>query len=381
MIISSRDGIKLFGVAIVVFCAVFVCTFMFNFYLDAIPLQDTIGNELIALYDAQRAMASMCCSITGGCIAPVVAVMLVFYIKLYADEHAEELGTLKALGYSGERLARSFVIFGSSVFVGCLIGVGCGYAATPLVYDELTVGGLSVGIGFHIEIAAVLILAPTAAFSALAYIVARIVLNRPALEIMHGKSRRTADIAVPKRVKNSGRPFMHTLIMSTMCSNKQLTFFITFSCFCFATTLQMGISMFELSGACMGYIMIGVGIIIATASAVMALAALIKNNGKTIALMKTSGYTLGEISTVVFVGFIPFAALGFALGTVYQYGLMSLIVNLTFADVDIVPSYDFDVDAMFTTLAAFIVCYVAISALYIAKLKNASVKAIMLENR
>ncbi len=97
-------------------------------------------------------------------------------------------------------------------------------------------------------------------------------------------------------------------------------------------------------------------------------------------MMKTFGYPLTQCVLSVFVGFVPFALIGFAIGTVYQYGLLTLMVNIIFKDVGEVPDYSFNVKALFITLAAFIACYASITALYTAKINKVSVKEIMLEN-
>ncbi len=59
---------------------------------------------------------------------------------------------------------------------------------------------------------------------------------------------------------------------------------------------------------------------------------------------------------------------------------MTLMINLIFKDVGEVPDYSFNVKIMFITLAAFIVTYTAITAIYVAKINKVSVKQIMLEN-
>lgn len=97
-------------------------------------------------------------------------------------------------------------------------------------------------------------------------------------------------------------------------------------------------------------------------------------------MMKTFGYPLTQCVLSVFVGFVPFALIGFAIGTAYQYGLLTLMVNVIFKDVGEVPDYSFNVGAMLITLAAFVVCYTAVTAFYVAKINKVSVKEIMLEN-
>ncbi len=378
MTISLKDCVKLTGIVIVCFCAVFVCTFFLSFYLDVLPLRDSVTAETLPLYDAQIATAQMCCAVTGGVLTLISVIMLIFYVKLYVDTHAKELGTLKALGYSNRRLAMDFVIFGVSVFIGCALGFGCGYASAPFIYEQLTIEGMSVNVNFHVELLFALVIAPTVVFSALAALIASVALRRPALNIIRGIKK--IKISKTKVHNNKKRTFVVEMALKTVSANKLLTFFVAFSCFCFSAMVQMGASMENLVSGTMGWMILVIGLVLALTSAFMALTSLLKNNAKTIALMKTMGYALYERTTAVFIGFIPFALLGFALGTAYQYGLLSLMINLIFKNVNEVPDYTFNVNVMFITLAAFIAVYTAISAIYVAKLNKVSVKEIMLEN-
>ncbi len=59
MVVSVKDTLKLAGISIVCFCAVFVCTFFLNYYLDVIPLKDLVSAETRPLYDAQIAILFM----------------------------------------------------------------------------------------------------------------------------------------------------------------------------------------------------------------------------------------------------------------------------------------------------------------------------------
>ena len=112
----------------------------------------------------------------------------------------------------------------------------------------------------------------------------------------------------------------------------------------------------------------------------MAVTSLVNGNVKNIAMMKAFGYSMKECSLTVLGGYHIFAFIGFALGTVYQYGLLSLMVNLVFKDVAEVPEYNFDVPVFFITLAAFIVLYEALMLFYSYRISKISVKEVMLEN-
>lgn len=59
----------------------------------------------------------------------------------------------------------------------------------------------------------------------------------------------------------------------------------------------------------------------------------------------------------MFGGFRLFAYIGFGIGTAYQYGLLRLMVDLVFKNVDPPLAYSFDVGAFFVSLACFVVVY------------------------
>lgn len=379
MIISLKSALKLVGIAIVLFCAAFVCTFFLNFYLDVLPLRDEVTEQMLPLYEAQLATAQMCCAITGGVLTFIACIMALFYVKLYIDEHYKELGIFKALGYSANRLAASFMLFGLSAFVGCALGYGLGHAMMPSIYKWLTIDGLNVEIHYHTGLLFGIVITPTIFLGAVAYLCAYLQLKKPALAILKGQ-RKQRKIKSNNGSKQNNNSFLKEMCFKTITDNKLLTFFVTFSAFCFSAMIQMGASMESLVDGTMGWMILAIGLVLAGTSAFMALTSLVKNTSQSIAMMKTFGYSLRERVTSIFAGFIPFAILGFVIGTVYQYGLLTLMINLIFKDVGEVPDYSFNVKIMFITLAAFIVTYTAITAIYVAKVNKVSVKQIMLEN-
>lgn len=379
MLVSVKDSLKFIGVAVVCFCAVFVCTFFLNYYLDVLPLEADIAQEFMPLYKAQLATAQMTCAVTGGFLSVIAVVMLFFYIKLYIDGHGKEIGTFKAMGYSNAEIARSFLIFGLSTFIGCALGFGLGWALMPTIYGQLTIDGMpQIPIRFHSSLLIALVVAPSVALTALAYVYGLIVLRRLALEIMRGAPAKIK--SVKHRTGAKDRPFMKELCLSALKSKKSLVFWITFSCFCFSAMVQMGLSMENLVSGTMAILILIIGLVLAFISMFMAMTSLVKENAKNVAVMKAMGYSVKERFTAVFVGYIPFAVLGFAIGTAYQYGLLLLMINVIFKDVGDVPAYTFDVPVFFYTLSMFVVAYSAVFAIYLAKTNRIPVKTIMLEN-
>lgn len=378
MVVSVKDTLKLAGISIVCFCAVFVCTFFLNYYLDVISLKDLVSAEMRPLYDAQIATAKFTTAITGGVLGLIAAIMLVFYIKLYIDGHAKQIGIIKAMGYPNGRIAAGFAVFGLCVFVGCTAGFCAGWGAMPFIYKELTIAGMpEITINFHYGLLFALVFAPSAAFAALSCLYAYFAMRVPVMILIKGKSKKI--VKESKKIEKP-RPFMLQNCLSTLASKKSLAFFVAFSCFCFSAMVQMGLAMEETATATMGYMILGIGVVLAVVSAVMAVTSLINGNVKNVSVMKAMGFSLKECVLTVLGGYIPFATLGFALGTAYQYGLLQLMINVIFKNVGEVPVYSFSLSAFFKTLAAFIVAYAALIAVYVLKINKIPVKEVMLEN-
>ena len=78
---------------------------------------------------------------------------------------------------------------------------------------------------------------------------------------------------------------------------------------------------------------------------------------------------------MLFRSYLPFAADGFGIGTVYQYGLLVFMVNVIFKNVGEVPEYSFNVPVFFYTLLAFVAVYALVLAVCLIKMRRVSVNA------
>ena len=174
-------------------------------------------------------------------------------------------------------------------------------------------------------------------------------------------------------------PFLQELKKSNVRQKKSLIFFITFAVFCFAAMTQMSCSMDELASRMMAIMIMAIGIVLATVTLFLATTSVIKANSKTITMMKVFGYSAKECGNAVLSGYRPWAYLGFALGTIYQYVLLKIMVTVVFKDVAGVPDYQFDAPVMLITLAAFFALYETIMFFYTKKMQKLSVKEIMLD--
>ncbi len=374
MIAGFRDLIKLFGIIIIAVCAVFVCTFMLNFYIDVQQIEQYVTEQTQALYTAQKATAQFCCYITGGCLTLIAFFVMAFYIKLYIDGHAKQLGILKAMGFSERKIAVKFCVFGLSVFIGAAAGFAAGFIAMPYVYENMAIEGLPpIKINFHAVVPLVTVILPTALFTVFACLYAYFALKKPVCSMLRGRTDKPVKIKKAARAQKSEKSFLRVMFAATVSGKKALAFFVAFACFCFSAMVQMGAAMEELSPGMMSVMILLIGIVLAFTVTVMAVTSILRGNTVNIAVMRAYGYTDGQIACAVLAGYLPFAAAGFGIGTVYQYGLLVFMVNVIFKNVGEVPEYSFNVPVFFYTLLSFVAVYALVLAVCLIKMRRVSV--------
>lgn len=378
MIVSLKDVYKMIGMWIVSFCAVIVCGMFLNYYLDLVSIENLVRADVSKIfYEAQCSTSKVVSGVSGGCLLLTTVVLLCFYIGHYIDTHQSQLGVMKALGYTKISIAKKFWVFGLPVFAGTAFGYLGAHLLMPKLYEIQNKDGYlpDVPISFHFGLCLALVALPTIFFSLLAVGYSFWRLRGPVLCLIRQQS---SGKAVPAR-RDTDRPFLQELRKSNVRQKKSLIFFITFAVFCFAAMTQMSCSMDELASRMMGIMMMVIGMVLAAVTLLLAVTSVIKSNQKTITMMKVFGYSTKECGRAVLSGYRPWAYLGFALGTVYQYGLMKLMVTVVFKDMEGMPEYQFDVPVMLITLAAFLLLYEAIMFTYTKRMEKLSVKEIMLE--
>ncbi|MCI8514027.1 MAG: ABC transporter permease [Lachnospiraceae bacterium] len=378
MIIGIKDIVKLAGMAIVVCCAVFVCTLFLNYNIDLAAMEGEILTEAgIILYHAQVSMGKVTAAVTGGCLVVTSAIMLLFYIKNYIDTHGRELGILKALGYSDMKIAKHFWPFGLSALTGCVAGFALAFSYLPFFYKTQNAEGLfpDIGVNFHPLLAVFLIAVPAILFAVLSVFYACLKLKAPVLDLL--RERREYKNKIRKK-ETGERPFLQDLKRVTR-ERKTLVFFVAFSAFCFSAMVQMSVSMNELASGTFAVMVITIGLILAYITLFLSLSSVVKGNTKTIAMMRVFGYGHSACCRAILGGYRPFAYMGFAVGTVYQYALLKSVMMFIFADIENMPAYTFDVKVFFVTLVLFLITYEMVMYGYSARIKKLSVKSVMLE--
>lgn len=379
MVVGIKDVLKLVGISIVVCCAVFVCTLFLNYNLDIVGIEDEIVSaQGMIMYEAQIAMGKVVAAVSGGCLALTSVVLIIFYVKNYIDTHGKELGILKALGYSRLRVARNFWVFGLSVLAGSVVGYLGAWLYLPSFYNVQNAEGLLPEFSpqLHLWLALCLTVAPTLFFALLSVFYAFLKLKKPPLDLL--KEIQVYKVKKFKREKEA-LPFLKDLKRNTLSGRKILVFFVAFSAFCFSAMTQMSMSMRELASEDFAWMMIIIGLVLAFMSLLLSLTSVIKANTKTHAMMKVFGYSQKECAGAILSGYRPFSYLGFAVGTVYQYVLLKIVVEFVFAELEAMPEYNFDFKALIISFIAFVIVYELIMYIYSLKLSKLSVKSVMLE--
>ena len=377
--VSVKDTFKLFGISIVICCAAFVCTLFLNYRVDLVGIKDTIaGEQSQKMYDAQLSTSTVVCGVCGGCLVFTSIIMLLTYIKNFIDSRSKELGIMKALGYSNFGIAKHFWIFGLSVFAGAAVGVGAAAAYMPEFY-EIQGKDNYYDITRHSQVGlwATLIIIPTVVFMVLSVVFAFMRLKKPVMKLLREDSK--TKVRVSKKDK-APLPFLKELKKDTVKGKRSLIFFVWFSAFCFACNTQMAFSMKDLASETMGWMILIIGLILAYMMLLLALSAVVKGNAKTAAMMRIFGYDDNEISKSILNGYRPVALIGFIVGTFYQYGLLKVMVNVVFKDIDSVITYNFDVKALLIAIPTFIVSYELIMMFYSNRIRKTNIKSVMLES-
>lgn len=382
MLIGIKDAARLTGILIISFCAVFVCTMFLNYHMDITGIENEIVSEqAMVFYHAQVSTAKVVSAVSGGCLLITSVIMLLFYIKHYIDIHKKELGILKALGYSNIKIAKGFGAFGSSIFSGTLLGFAGAFLIMPSFYRMQNKERIlpDISVHFHPVLFVSLVLLPAAIFAALSVWYAFHQLKTPVIRLLKDTLQNCPKTKRHKEEKNKPLPFLDDLKRNTLREKKVLVFFILFASFCFSSMTQMSFSMKELASVMMGAMILLIGVVLACTTLFLAITTVVNSNTKTIAMMRAFGYSQKQCCRAILGGYRKVSWLGFAIGTVYQYALLRIMVDIVFRDMEGVPVYKFDFPAMLVSLTAFLLFYELIMYAYSERIKKISVKEIMLE--
>ena len=111
----------------------------------------------------------------------------------------------------------------------------------------------------------------------------------------------------------------------------------------------------------------------------IAVSTVIRSNQKSMAMMRVFGYDAAACKRAALDGYRPAAYFGFAVGAVYQYVMLRIMVELIFAGVEGVPEYKFDFPVCCVTFVSFALIYEGILYGYGRAMRKIPLKQIMTE--
>ena len=379
MVVSSKDLRKLSVVSIISFCAVLVSTLFVNFYLDLQSIEvEKLSLTAKAYYDAQVLIAKFVSLVSGGVLSLLAALLLFFYIKQFIDDHKEELGILKALGYRNVELAKHFWIFSCSVFLGALLGFASSFFFMKDFYGLRNQKALlpNIEIHFHWQLFLAMVILPTILFALLGIGYALVKLKQPSLYLL--KRLELAQVKQKHHKTKVNRPFLQELGAVHFYKKKLLIFFVVFAAFSFAAMIQLSLGLHDFIDGTIQVMMMGIGVLLSLSILLLCLGTVIQENKASLALMKAFGYSQKECSQVILTRYRLVAYLGFVLGTAYQYGLMKILFKVIVKDAQGVPAYSFDVQLCIITFLAFAILYELLVTNYFKAIRRMTLKEIML---
>lgn len=368
--ISIRSCLKNIGGVIVVFCASFL-TFLFqSFRLDLQNLDTSILNEQqSALYDSQIALSNMILIISGGVLTLFALVTLFFSIIRFIKNNGENMGILKAMGYRRERIAVEFTKYSINAFIGSLLAFIASLIFSPLFYREMNADNILPDINMSISplLVIIVLIVPSFLFALVAFIIALIKLSSPPLDMIKGKNGKKY-----RKVKEK-KTFIKSLRSASLKNHISLIIFVGFSALCFGASVQMSFSLDQIGGSPLFFwLMLSIGLLLGISILCLAFGFAFTENKQYITLLKAYGYDNREIMKAIYSGYILVSVIGFIFGTVYQYGLLILMINIFIDTTEIKLTFSFL--GLAYTLLIYIPVYILVNFYYFKKLQKLPLK-------
>ena len=380
MIVQLKDLRKAIAVVIVSYCAVFITTLFSNLYLDLKGL-DITGFNIIQkkFYDAQLIVSKFVVIITGTVLSISAAVMLMFYIKQFIDDSKHKIGILKAQGYSNNFIASKFSVFGFLVFLGSLLGYGCSHLFMPKFYESRNTDNIlsELTINFHPQLLLIMVILPSLLYVVISIVYVMFNLNVPTINLL--KQINSTNKIIRKRKFRQYKNFFKELRATVLFSNKTLLFFVIFAALSFSSMIQMAFGMRDFVDGTIRIMMMVIGVVLSLSILLISLEVIASSNIKNISILNIMGFSKSECSKIVLSGYRVVAYIGFAVGTVYQYFLIRVLLKVLSKKLDSETTYNFDLISVIGSFIVFVLIYEIFILYYSNKIKDLNVKKIMME--
>ena len=380
MLVQLKDLRKAIAVVIVSFCAVFITTLFSNLYLDLKGLDITGFNIMQKkFYDAQLIVSKFVVIITGAVLSISAAVMLIFYIKQFIDDSKHKIGILKAQGYSNNFIASKFSIFGFLVFLGSLLGYSSSHLFMPKFYESRNIDNIlsELTMNFHPKLLLIMVILPSLLFLVISIVYVMFNLNVPTINLL--KQINSTNKIIRKRRFRQYKNFFKELRATVLFSNKTLLFFVIFAALSFSSMIQMAFGMRDFVDGTIRIMMMVIGVILSISILLISLEVIASSNIKNISILNIMGFSKSECSKIVLSGYRVVAYIGFAVGTVYQYFLIRVLLKVLSKKLDSETTYNFDLISVIGSFIAFVLIYEIFILYNSKKIKGLNVKKIMME--
>ncbi len=381
--VSTKSVLKLFSIMILSFGAVFICSIFFNYSIDLKSVEPLLVEENhFLVFEAITTQNKVTMASAGGMLGAVTMIVLLFSIARYIGDAGAELGVMKALGYSENRIALRFAKFGLAVLIGTLAGYAGACIAGQVFYNAIDSDGSlpeRVRFSFHVVVPLLTVAAPTFLYGAASVLYALLALRKRPLDLISGAKREKVNALTQKLQGKPGEKSFKTQLRRNMLfSNLVLIFFVGFAAFGFSMQTQMAFTMYEATKGTlfMPIVFVSFGLMLGFVTLHLALSFVFKKNAKYLALLKAYGYTGAESNNMLFGGYRIVTYVGFAIGTVYQYFFMKLMIGF-FADAYEIPALQFPVLGFFICLAVFVAAYELMMFVYKQKIERVRLQQIM----
>lgn len=372
--IGIKNILKSFGSTIVVFCAAFITYLFQSFRLDLNKLNVNDLSELQkSLYNAQITQSNIMLAITGGVLGSFAVITLFFSISRYIKENQANMGILKAMGYERKKIAIAFTKFAINALLASLLAILIGALLQSTFYKEMSNNQilLNISMSFHPILSLIILILPALVFTGFAYLIAYLKLSRKPLDMIKGSKNKKAKMIKEKKT------FLKTLKSTVFKNHISLVIFVGFASLCFGASVQMSFSLDQLdTSPFFFWMMLIIGILLGVTILYLAFSFTYSENKEYVSLMKGYGYSDVEIIKVLYGGYIYVTVIGFAVGTVYQYGLFQLLLNVFAETTDI--SFSFSFAGLGYTLLIFVPTYLLINVYFYYKLQRLSIKDALL---
>ena len=206
---------------------------------------------------------------------------------------------------------------------------------------------------------------------------ARRQLQTPALRLLK-KSPTPIKVKRKKSAPKKEKSFLKELSSSLIWGRKSILFFVVFGSMCFAAMVQLSFGLRDYTDDIIQTMMIMIGLILSFSILFLSLGIVVSESRETLALMKAFGYTDRECQSHILAPYRFWAYLGFALGTVYQYGIMEILIGVIKDTVPEKIEHHFDGNVCFWTLISFAVVYESLFYLSNRKLQKQTIKEVLL---